>query len=61
MVKRTGPEVIEEIVKAVKPVKVLVAAWQFSASALKKLKAAGATVLSINELHDKKKIGRIIG
>jgi len=41
--------------------KLTIAAWQFSDSASKKIKAAGATAVSIKELYDKGKIGRIIG
>jgi len=41
--------------------KLTIAAWQFSESAVKKLKTAGASIMSIKELYDKKKTGRIIG
>ncbi|MBD3312591.1 50S ribosomal protein L18e [archaeon] len=41
--------------------KLTIAAWRFSDSALKKIKQAKGKAISIKELYDKKKIGRIIG
>ncbi len=41
--------------------KLSVAAFEFSESAVKKIKEAGGDIMSINDLHDKKRIGRIIG
>ena len=41
--------------------KLTIAAYQFSDSALKKIKESKSEALSIKELHDKGKIGRIIG
>lgn len=41
--------------------KLTIAAWDFSKAALNKIKNANSTAISIKELYDKKKIGRIIG
>jgi large subunit ribosomal protein L18e len=41
--------------------KLTIAAWDFSENALKKIKESNSTPLTIKELYDKKKIGRIIG
>lgn len=41
--------------------KLTIAAWRFSDSALSKIKEAKGEAISIKELYDKKKTGRIIG
>lgn len=41
--------------------KVTIAAWQFTDGALKKIKEAGGEHMTLKELHDKKKTGRILG
>ncbi len=41
--------------------KLTVAAWEFSESALKKIKEAGATAMSLKDFHSKGMKGRILG
>ncbi|MFA5406253.1 MAG: 50S ribosomal protein L18e [Candidatus Nanoarchaeia archaeon] len=41
--------------------KLTIVAFDFSASAKDKIKTIGGTIMSLKELHDKKKVGRIIG